>query len=49
MVILKKKFTWACPPGYTTSFEAKIVCKLEQALYGLKQSPGHGLADLVRL
>ncbi|KAL6333295.1 hypothetical protein AAG906_028478 [Vitis piasezkii] len=25
--------------GYTTSSEAKIVCKLERALYGLKQSP----------
>ena len=26
-------------PGYTTSSEAKIVWKLERALYGLKQSP----------
>ena len=27
------------PPGYTGSIETKIVCKLERALYGLKQSP----------
>ena len=27
------------PPGYGTSFETKIVCKLERVLYGLKQSP----------
>uniref|UniRef100_A0A2N9FXX4 Integrase catalytic domain-containing protein n=1 Tax=Fagus sylvatica TaxID=28930 RepID=A0A2N9FXX4_FAGSY len=27
------------PPGYTGSAETKIVCKLERALYGLKQSP----------
>lgn len=26
-------------PGYTTSIETKIVCKLPQALYRLKQSP----------
>ena len=26
-------------PGYTRSAETKIVCKLERALYGLKQSP----------
>ena len=27
------------PPGYTTYFKTKTICKLEQALYGLKQSP----------
>ena len=27
------------PPRYTGSIETKIVCKLERALYGLKQSP----------
>ena len=27
------------PPGYGTSSETKIVCKLERVLYGLKQSP----------
>jgi hypothetical protein len=27
------------PPGYTTSTDAKVVCKLQRALYGLKQSP----------
>ncbi|XP_058084056.1 uncharacterized protein LOC131231771 [Magnolia sinica] len=27
------------PSGYTTSSKAKVVCKLQQALYGLKQSP----------
>jgi hypothetical protein len=27
------------PPGYTASTETKVVCKLQQALYGLKQSP----------
>ena len=27
------------PPGYTGSAGTKIVCKLERALYGLKQSP----------
>lgn len=27
------------PPGYTASTETKVVCKLRQALYGLKQSP----------
>ena len=26
-------------PGHTGSIETKIVCKLERALYGLKQSP----------
>ncbi|RVW49036.1 Retrovirus-related Pol polyprotein from transposon RE1 [Vitis vinifera] len=26
-------------PRYTTSTETKVVCKLQQALYGLKQSP----------
>ena len=27
------------PPGYTASTETKVVCKLQRALYGLKQSP----------
>jgi hypothetical protein len=27
------------PPGYTASSKAKIACKLQRALYGLKQSP----------
>ncbi|KAJ9703116.1 hypothetical protein PVL29_004756 [Vitis rotundifolia] len=27
------------PPGYTRLTKTKIVCKLERALYGLKQSP----------
>jgi hypothetical protein len=27
------------PPGYTASTETKFVCKLQRALYGLKQSP----------
>ena len=27
------------PPGYTTSTKIEVVCKLERALYGLKQSP----------
>jgi hypothetical protein len=27
------------PPGYTTTSEVKVVCKLQRALYGLKQSP----------
>jgi hypothetical protein len=27
------------PPGYTASTDAKVVCKLQRALYGLKQSP----------
>ena len=26
-------------PGYTTFTETKVVCKLQRALYGLKQSP----------
>lgn len=27
------------PPGYMASSKAKVVCKLQRALYGLKQSP----------
>ena len=27
------------PPGYTATSEAKIACRLQRALYGLKQSP----------
>jgi hypothetical protein len=27
------------PPGYMASTDAKVVCKLQRALYGLKQSP----------
>jgi hypothetical protein len=27
------------PPGYTANSEAEVVCKLQRALYGLKQSP----------
>jgi hypothetical protein len=27
------------PPGYTANSEVKVVCKLQRALYGLKQSP----------
>lgn len=27
------------PPGYSSSSEAKIACKLQRALYGLKESP----------
>jgi hypothetical protein len=27
------------PPGYTANSESKVVCKLQRALYGLKQSP----------
>jgi hypothetical protein len=27
------------PPGYTASTDANVVCKLQRALYGLKQSP----------
>lgn len=30
------------PPGYTVTLESKMVCKLQQALYGLKQSPRVG-------
>jgi hypothetical protein len=28
------------PPGYTATYGDKVVCKLQRALYGLKQSPG---------
>jgi hypothetical protein len=27
------------PPGYTANSESEVVCKLQRALYGLKQSP----------
>ncbi len=27
------------PPGYTASSNTDVVCKLQRALYGLKQSP----------
>ena len=27
------------PPGYMTSSKTKVVCKLQKALYELKQSP----------
>jgi hypothetical protein len=37
------------PPGYTGSAETKIVCKLERALYGLKQSPRAWFGRLVQL
>jgi hypothetical protein len=27
------------PPGYTANSKSEVVCKLQRALYGLKQSP----------
>ena len=27
------------PPSYTTTSKTEVVCKLQRALYGLKQSP----------
>ena len=36
---LEEEVYMEVPPGYTGSIETKIVCKLERALYRLKQSP----------
>ena len=36
---LKEEVYMELRPRYTTSTETKVVCKLQQALYGLKQSP----------
>ena len=36
---LEKEIYMDIPPGYTTTSEAKIACRLQRALYGLKQSP----------
>ncbi|KAL6349124.1 hypothetical protein AAG906_033780 [Vitis piasezkii] len=36
---LEEEIFMDIPPGYTATSEAKIACSLQQALYGLKQSP----------
>ena len=36
---LEEEVYMELPSGYTTSTETKVVCKLQRALYGLKQSP----------
>ena len=36
---LKEKVYINIPPSYMATSESKIVCKLQRALYGLKQSP----------
>ena len=36
---LEEEVYMELPLGYTTSTETKVVCKLQRALYGLKQSP----------
>ena len=36
---LEKEVYMELPLGYTTSTKTKVVCKLQWALYGLKQSP----------
>ena len=36
---LEKEIYMDIPPVYTTTSEAKIACRLQRALYGLKQSP----------
>ena len=34
------------PPSYKTTSKTEVVCKLQRALYGLKQSPRACLGDL---
>ncbi|WJZ84417.1 hypothetical protein VitviT2T_004022 [Vitis vinifera] len=36
---LEEEIYMDLPPGYTATPEAKIACRLQRALYGLKQSP----------
>jgi hypothetical protein len=36
---LKEEVYMDVPPGYTANSESEVVCKLQRALYGLKQSP----------
>ncbi|RVW38219.1 Retrovirus-related Pol polyprotein from transposon TNT 1-94 [Vitis vinifera] len=36
---LEEEIYMDIPPGYTATSEAKITCRLQRALYGLKQSP----------
>ncbi|KAL6319103.1 hypothetical protein AAG906_001576 [Vitis piasezkii] len=36
---LEEEIYMDLPPGYTATSEAKIACRLQRALYGLKQSP----------
>lgn len=36
-------------PGYGKNVAVNSVCRLKRALYGLKQSPGHGLKGSLRL
>ena len=37
---LEEEIYMDLPSGYTATSEAKIACRLQRALYGLKQSPG---------
>jgi len=36
---LEEEIYMDVPPGYTANSESEVVCKLQRALYGLKQSP----------